>query len=91
VFLFSLFMMMALVINKTKKRTFLLRKDISDKLDMYKNKSEIVNEALKLYFQLHSNNDDYFEIEYFTDDESEFLENLKENKNLDKTIAKINF
>ena len=58
---------------------------------MYKNKSEIVNKALKLYFQLHSNNDDYFEIEYFTDDESEFLENLKENKNLDKTIAKINF
>ena len=83
---------MTLAVNKTKKRTFLLKKDISDKLDMYKNKSEIVNEALKLYFQVKTNKqNNYFEVEYFTDDENKFLENLKENKELDDTIARINF
>ena len=84
--------------NKKYQETFLVNKSLFDRLDNYKNKSKIVNNALKLYFQRedfirYTEKDflDSLEIEDFTDKEINFLKNSNENKILEETISKLSF
>lgn len=62
--------------TSTQKRTFTIKNDFAKKLNTYKNKSQIVNNALKLYFsreQYLKNADEEFfktfELEEFTNEQ----------------------
>jgi len=90
--------MNTLSMNWTYKRTFTLKKTLSDRLNNYKNKSKIINQALNLYFQredyIKKAEKDFFdsiEIENFWEEEINSLVNSSENKKLDETILKMKF
>ena len=80
----------------TYKRTFTVKKTLSERLNNYKNKSKIVNQALNLYFKkedyIKNAEKEFFnsiEIEDFEEKELDILINSSENKKLDETILKM--
>jgi len=90
--------MTLMVIEWTYKRTFTVKKTLSERLNNYKNKSKIVNQALKLYFKkedyIKKAEEEFFEsieIEDFWEEELNILVNSYENKKLDETILKMKF
>jgi len=85
-------------VEKTFKRTFSIKNAISKRLNNYKNKSKIVNQALIFYFQkedyLKKAEQEFFdsiELEDFSEKEIKFLLNSNDNKELDNTISKMKF
>jgi hypothetical protein len=90
--------MNTIALEWTYKRTFTVKKTLSERLNNYKNKSKIINQALNLYFQkedyIKNAEKDFFdsiEIEYFWEEEVNQLVNSSENKKLDETILKMKF
>ncbi|MBS9775142.1 hypothetical protein KGV52_00395 [Candidatus Gracilibacteria bacterium] len=77
----------------TEKKSFTIKKDYAKKLNLYKNKSKIVNEALKMYFArqqfLEEKEEEFFnsfEFEDFSKEELDSLVNSKENQQLNETL-----
>lgn len=52
----------------TEKKSFTIKKDYTQKLNLYKNKSKVVNEALRMYFARE---------EFLKEAEEEFFANFE--------------
>lgn len=89
---------MTIATTGTEKKSFTIKKDYAQKLRNYKNKSKVVNEALRMYFArqefLNEKEEEFFEnfeFELFSDEELSDLVHSKQNKELDETLSKISF